>query len=84
MTQKEMALSHHPSGRTEEKPVLLGHVGWCPRQGSKRAPLKLGSEELPFPQTCSVLVYGTYNVVCIRIQRYTFNRTIKTGFQETT
>jgi len=68
MTWKETALSHHPTGRTEENLVILGHVGWCPRQGSKRAPLKHGSEEIPFPQTCSVLVCGTYSVACISIQ----------------
>jgi len=28
MTRKEMALSHHPTGRTEENLVILGHVGW--------------------------------------------------------
>jgi hypothetical protein len=84
MTWKEMALSHHRTGRTEGNLVILGHVGWCSRQGSKRAPLKHGSEEISFPQTCSVLVCGTYSVVSIRIQRYTYNCTIITGFQETT
>jgi hypothetical protein len=51
MTWKEMALCHHLPPRTEKNPVILGHVGWFPRQGSKRAPLKHGSEELQFPQT---------------------------------
>jgi hypothetical protein len=83
MTWKETALSYHPTGRTDENFVILGHVGWCPRQGSKRAPLKHGSEEIPFPQTCSVLVCGTYSVVCISIQRYTSNCTIVAGFEET-
>lgn len=83
MTWKEMALSHHPTGRTEENLVILGHVGRCTCQDSKRAPLKHGSEETPFPQACFVLVCVTYSAASIRIQRYTSKCTIITGFEET-
>jgi len=79
-----MALSHHPTGRTEENLVILGHVGWCPRQGSKWAPLKHGSKKIPFPQTCSVLVCAKCSVVCTRIQRYIPICTNVTGLEETT